>query len=81
MNVHVLLFAEAKAVAGESSLHVRLPDSASVGDLRAELRRRFPAQAALLGRSAIAVNQRMVGDLTLLQEHDEVAWVPPVSGG
>jgi molybdopterin converting factor subunit 1 len=81
MKVHVLLFAEAKSAAGDSAVSLKLPHGANVQQLREELRRRFPQLASLLQRSAIAVNQCIVDDQTVVHDLDEIAWVPPVSGG
>lgn len=81
MNVNVLLFAEAKLVIGSPAVEVTLAPGASVGQLRGEIGRRFPQLQGLLGRSFVAVNQRFADDATRLHESDEVAWIPPVSGG
>ena len=81
MNLNVLLFAEAKRSIGADSIGVQLPPGASVGQLRRELSLRFPLLQALLARSAVAVNQSVVDDAATLTERDEVAWIPPVSGG
>ncbi len=81
MNVIVLVFAEARVVIGRSSIEVALPSGASVAQLRREIGQQFPRLQSLLGRSAVAVNQRFADDATTLGEHDEIAWIPPVSGG
>ncbi len=81
MTVNILLFAEAKLAIGVPSLELTLPNGASVGQLRGAIAAQFPALSALLARSAFAVNQRFADDTTILCEHDEIAWVPPVSGG
>jgi molybdopterin converting factor subunit 1 len=81
MIVNVLLFAEAKLSLSSSQLRVTLPERATVSALRGEISRRHPALGGLLARSAIAVNQRFVDDSTAITETDEVAWIPPVSGG
>lgn len=77
----VLLFAAARDLAGADSASVELSPGATVAELRAELARRFPALAALLGRSAIAVNHDFAEDGRVLSSDDEVAIIPPVSGG
>jgi molybdopterin synthase catalytic subunit/molybdopterin synthase sulfur carrier subunit len=81
MNIKVLLFADARQRLGADSLVLLLPAGATVGDMRCELTRRFPELAALADRSRFAVNERIVGDATPLAVSDEVAWIPPVSGG
>jgi molybdopterin converting factor subunit 1 len=77
----VLFFAAARDLAGADSAAVELPPGAVVADLRAELARRFPALAALLARSAVAVNHDFADDARPLAAADEVAVIPPVSGG
>jgi len=76
--VRVLLFAALRDAAGPS-VDVNLPAGATVRDLRAELARVLPA--ALLARSAIAVNHEYAEDARAVREGDEVAVIPPVSGG
>ena len=75
----VLFFAAARDLAGADSIAVE--PSATVADLRAELARRIPALAGLLAKSAIAVNHDFAEDDRGLQPTDEVAVIPPVSGG
>ena len=45
------------------------------------LARRVPALAGLLAKSALAVNHDFADDAQVLQPTDEVAVIPPVSGG
>ena len=77
----VLLFAAARDLAGAESAAVELPAGATVADLRAELARRFPALASLLAKSAVAVNHDFADDTHVIGPADEVAVIPPVSGG
>ncbi len=76
--MRVLLFAALRDAAGPS-VELDLPAGATVGDLRAELARVVPA--ALLARSAVAVNHEYADDARELSATDEVAVIPPVSGG
>jgi molybdopterin converting factor small subunit len=52
-----------------------------VADLRATLARTQPALAKLLRVSAIAINHDFADDSRPLSPGDEVAIIPPVSGG
>ena len=81
MTVTVILFAAARDLAGADSLALDLPAGATVADLRAELARRVPALAKFLAKSAVAVNHDFVEDDRVLAPGDEVAIIPPVSGG
>ena len=81
MTLTVHLFARARELAGAPTLAVELPAGATVTDLRRALSNRIPALAMLLERSAVAVNHDFADDARVLVEGDEVAVIPPVSGG
>jgi molybdopterin synthase catalytic subunit len=81
LSLTVLLFAAARDLAGAESATVELPSDATAGQLRAALARDFPALAALLAKSAVAVNHDFADDDRVLTPGDEVAVIPPVSGG
>jgi molybdopterin converting factor subunit 1 len=79
--VRVLLFAALREAAGARELTVTLPEGATVADLRAELAEAYPALAPLLPNSGVAVNQELAEPDAPLRPGDEVALIPPVSGG
>jgi molybdopterin synthase catalytic subunit len=81
MTLTVYLFAGARDLAGSDALAVDLPAGATVAQLLAELRQRVPALAGLLSRSAVAVNHDFAPAQQVLSASDEVAIIPPVSGG
>jgi molybdopterin converting factor subunit 1 len=81
MKVRVRLFAVAREVAGANEVEVELPSGGTAGELRAALVERWPALAAVLKLSRIAVNADFAGDDRVLSESDEIALIPPVSGG
>src|SRR6201987_5915890 len=81
MRVRVLFFGMLKEMAGGPADEIDLRDGASVRDVLAH----YEAKVADLKRSlpfvAIAVNQQYAGPDTKLNANDEVALLPPVSGG
>ena len=85
MNVKVRFFASLKEQLGRDSLEVNSSFTpATVAGLRAHLCVQYPefAKAILeVGRLRAAVNQDMADDETLVGEHAEVAFFPPVTGG
>ena len=81
MLVRVLFFGMLKDLAGKSSDEIELEDSASVRDLLACCEAQIPRLKESLGSLAIAVNQQYAGPDTRLKADDEVALLPPVSGG
>ena len=80
--VSVRLFAILRERAGAGELELQLPGGATVADALAELSRR-PALAEALTRIdvATAVNREWAGPETPLHAGDELALIPPVSGG
>ena len=58
-----------------------LPDGSIVADAAAELLRLYPAIAGDKSRLMIAVNEEYQEHDYPLSENDEVAFIPPVSGG
>src|SRR5271166_4004008 len=81
MRVRVLYLGMLKDVAGRDKEELHLPDKALLGDLFSELQRRMPKLGELAGAIALAVNYEYSGSETPLRENDEVALLPPVSGG
>jgi molybdopterin converting factor subunit 1 len=81
MRVRVLFFGVLKDLAGRSSDWLDLPDGASVRDLLATYESRVPRLKESLPSLALAVNQQYAGPETKLEPGDEVALLPPVSGG
>lgn len=77
----VQLFAALREAIGVATLELELPDGCTVAHLRQELLRRWPQVHSLLQRCAIAVNQHYAAEHQLLSPGDEIALIPPVSGG
>jgi molybdopterin converting factor subunit 1 len=75
----VLAFGIAKDILGGRQCEIELPGN-TVSALRTALVGQYPALAGL--RSLlIAVNSEYAEDGVLLEERDEIALIPPVSGG
>jgi molybdopterin converting factor subunit 1 len=81
MRVRVLYFGVLKDVIGRESEALELGEGASVADLLAVSRARGAASEELWGSIAVAVNQEYARAGDVLKEGDEVALLPPVSGG
>ncbi len=81
MRVRILFFGMLKEVAGKSSDVVELRDGACLGDLIAYCEEATPALKASTASLAFAINHEYAGPDAKLQENDEVAMLPPVSGG
>ena len=81
MRVSVKLFAVLRERVGASELDLELPPGATVAVAREALSRSHPALLPHLARVAFAVNQSYVKPDAPLGEGDELALIPPVSGG
>src|SRR5580692_1858318 len=81
MRVKVLFFGMLKEIAGRSTENVDLQDGASVRDLLGHYESQVPALKNLLPSVALAVNQQYAAPDTVLGPDDEIALLPPVSGG
>ncbi|HEY0785824.1 MAG TPA: molybdenum cofactor biosynthesis protein MoaE [Acidobacteriaceae bacterium] len=81
MRIRVLFFGVLRDSfpAGEQSLELDAP--ATAGTVLSHYRAAVPAHGALWNAVALAVNQHYASRTTLLAEGDEVALLPPVSGG
>lgn len=81
MTVQVRLFAILRERAGADQVDLELPETATVADALAALAR-LPGLEAVSGGSArLAVNREYATPDTALTAGDELALIPPVSGG
>ena len=81
MRVRMRLFGPLREAAATAEGWREVREGSSVGDLMVGLRYEVGMSEGLLGASAVAVNQEYVGLERVLVEGDEVAILPPVSGG
>jgi len=81
MTVTVKLFAILRDTAGVPELPLALPDGATVAVAVDALLALHPALAPFGARIACAVNLTRVPRDTVLRDGDELALLPPVSGG
>lgn len=80
MQLSVRLFASVREALGTSAITLDLPAGATVGTLTRELHSRYP-QMRDLPPAMVSVNFEYVGEDHPLRENDQVAVIPPVSGG
>jgi len=80
VEVTVLAFGIAREIIQDTAKTWILPESSDVGTFRKALEEKFPA-LGLLKSYMIAVNQQYAADDLLLEARDEIAIIPPVSGG
>jgi molybdopterin synthase catalytic subunit len=81
VKIALLAFASAGDILGTGETTLELAPRTTLGQLKTLLEQRHPALGALWSRLAIAVNGDLRSDDTALADGDEVALLPPVSGG
>jgi molybdopterin synthase catalytic subunit len=81
MRVHVVYLGMLRDIIGRGHEAVELAEGSRVADLFAELEQRFPKLSGLRNSLALALNLEYSNAAAELHDNDEVALIPPVSGG
>ncbi|HXN64742.1 MAG TPA: molybdenum cofactor biosynthesis protein MoaE [Candidatus Acidoferrales bacterium] len=81
MHVRVLFFGRLKEISGVAEEETDVAEGARIADLFETYSRRFPELARLQPSIAAAINQNYSQWHARLAAGDEVAFLPPVSGG
>jgi len=81
MKVHLRFFASLRERLHADAAERELPDGATVGDAWDGLCRDHPEAAPLGAAMSFAVNREYVARAHALRHGDELALIPPVSGG
>ena len=79
--ITVRLFAQYREATGTSTINMSIPNSSSVSDVLELLFRAHPSLSLSKSNTVVAVNQSYAEHNYILQAHDELALIPPVSGG
>jgi molybdopterin converting factor subunit 1 len=81
MRITVRLFARLRDLAGTGELVREVPDSATVHTVWNALTTEMPSLAQYERTMSVAVNAEYARMAAALHDGDEVAFMPPVSGG
>ena len=81
MLVSLRLFARLRDLSGKSELLLEIPEGSDARSLWNGLSLEYPALAPYTGSISCAVNEEYAKLDTPLKDGDEVAFLPPVSGG
>jgi len=81
MRINVLFFGMLKDIVGQTEDHVILEEGASIGQLYEIYAARLPRLAKHSSSILFSRNREFADRNELLQEGDEVAFLPPASGG
>jgi molybdopterin synthase catalytic subunit len=81
VRVKVLFFGQLRDVAGRSEDQIELPPDASVETVFRHYADRFPRLSELGPSVVVARNQQFTNASSPVSDGDEIAFLPPVSGG
>jgi len=79
--MRILFFAQAKDAAGAAELEMKISDGAGVEEIWEKLIAEKPKLAAFRKTTRLARNGEYADAKTKFTDADEVALIPPVSGG
>ncbi len=80
MKINVKTFGITKEIIGEAELNIEIQDNISVAILMENLKEKYP-KLQDLSSILMAVNAEYAEPNVILKNNDEVALIPPVSGG
>jgi molybdopterin synthase catalytic subunit len=81
ISIKILFLGPAREVAGVAEQAIMCRAGARVSDVRKQILERFPSFEGRITAMRIAVNQDFADDDRTLRDGDELALIPPVSGG
>ncbi|GCE13284.1 molybdopterin converting factor subunit 1 [Tengunoibacter tsumagoiensis] len=81
MKIRIRYFASFREAVGQGEETLEVPMASTVADIRAHLLILHPQLQSIMTRSVCAVNRRYVTPETLIQDGDEIVFIPPTGGG
>jgi molybdopterin converting factor subunit 1 len=81
ISITVRFFAGHRDIVGAGELQLQVAPDSTVGAVWEQLIAAYPRLAGYSGRLLYAVNQEFSTPAAVLHDGDEVAFIPPVSGG
>ena len=83
VTIHCLFFGESKAIVGVGEKAFTLPSNSTTIDFEKILLQEFPSLAKILPQSIFSVNLEYIekSKSVILKQNDEIAVIPPLSGG
>lgn len=81
VNLHIQYFAAIRELTGRNKEIVQVPDGISCEELLRILEAKYPESDVIMMKSRISVNLEFQESNCMLHDGDEIAFIPPVSGG
>ncbi len=81
MEIELLLFASLRDVIGSSKMKIDLPAGATVTDLLSRVGQEHPELLSKLAHVRVAIGDEFADNDAIIPNDQEIALIPPVSGG
>jgi molybdopterin converting factor subunit 1 len=80
-KIKVRLFANLRELVGEREIIIAVPSGVTVSYLNNEILKKYPQLKSFSNKFVTSVNCRVTPGNTIITSSDEIALLPPVSGG
>lgn len=80
-KIKVKLFAILRERVGESEITITVPSGITVNHLNSEILKKYPQLKSFSNKFVTSVNCKVTTGDTVITSKDEVALLPPISGG
>ncbi|XP_020110553.1 molybdopterin synthase sulfur carrier subunit-like [Ananas comosus] len=81
IEIKALFFARARDLTGLSKTSIEMPEGSTAGDCMSKLLTKFPNLEEISNSMILALSEKYALESTVLKNTDELAIIPPISGG